>query len=125
MRIMVVDDEPDVCSFVAGYLGRTYDVVSTVSGEGALTRFDPGWFGVAFIDLGMKKLPGNELAQMLKDQDPQLVTVLLTGWRLEDTDPRLQPFDLQMQKPIRSLRILESVAAKAVELYESRRQEDG
>ena len=36
----------------------------------------------------------------MREMDPALVTVLVTGWVLEEGDSRLEGFDLHLPKPI-------------------------
>ena len=124
-RILVVDDEPGICSFIARLLGETYDVETATSGHEALEKFSPGQYGAALIDLGMPGVPGDELARQLRSVDPGLATVLVTGWSLEEGDPRLGPFDIEILKPIRDLGLLKEQTARAIRLHEERRRVNG
>ena len=48
-------------------------------------------------------MAGDQIAMKLRENNPKLVTVLVTGWELGDGDPRLPPFDFKYQKPLRDL----------------------
>ena len=39
------------------------------------------------------------VAAAIKEADQSVVTVLMTGWTLDESDPRLSHFDLSLQKP--------------------------
>jgi len=75
--------------------------------------FTPGRFDVALIDLGIPTVPGVRVAADMREQDPELVTVLVTGWILEESDPRRENFNLHLQKPILGPD-LEDIVAKAI-----------
>ena len=48
-----------------------------------------------------------------------MVTILVTGWRLEEDDPRRQAVDLYMQKPYVPGAVTE-IVAEALALYARR-----
>ena len=54
---------------------------------------------VAFIDLGLPDVSGDRVVTELRQRYPLLATILMTGWHLEDKDPRLQACDHRIQKP--------------------------
>ena len=74
---------------------------------------------MALIDLGIATVPGDQVARDLRERDPALVTVLVTGWVQDDDDSRLLEFDLRLQKPVLGPDLEETVA-KAMELHDSR-----
>jgi len=72
------------------------------------------------IDLGMSGMSGDQLMRQIKDIDPQVTTVLITGWDLPDTDTRVISFDFRVQKPFEELGEVERVVARAMELHDLR-----
>ena len=74
---------------------------------------------MALIDLGIPKIPGHEVARQIRQRDPSVVTVLITGWVLPPEDERLTHFDLYLQKPIMAM-ALSGAMAQAAALYDSR-----
>ena len=74
---------------------------------------------MALIDLGIPSVPGNTVATDMQHRDPELLTVLITGWRLEENDSRLSSFDLHLQKSILGPD-LEEIVARAIVLHDSR-----
>ena len=63
-----------------------------------------------------------QLMEMRK-RDSFLATVLITGWKLQEDDPRLAAFDFHVQKPFEDLNEVEDVIAQAIELHDLRADE--
>ena len=59
-------------------------------------------------------ITGDELTQEILKVDPDLVTVLITGWEVPESDDLLELFDFRIQKPFRLSEIKE-VVQRAVE----------
>ena len=68
---------------------------------------------MTLIDLRLLGIPGDEIARRMKEIDPSLKTVLITGLIPEDGDARLSPFDFQLQKLFRVAEI-RNLVEKAV-----------
>lgn len=81
-RVLAVDDEPQIVSFLQRALGRDYRVVSAYSGREALEEVarNPD-FAVILCDLMMADLTGMDVYQGLRDSHPDLVDrfVVITG----------------------------------------------
>ncbi len=118
--IIVVEDEESICTFLVSTLSRQHQVDAFQNGTEALDQFSAGKYDVALIDLGMPGLPGDQLALRLRETDPAIITVLVTGWALEEDDPRLSHFDFRLTKPARSVAIRHTVT-RAIDLYDTRR----
>lgn len=81
LRILVVDDEPHVLSFLRQcllHLGHHPDTANDA--EQALEQFRRGTYDVVITDLGMPKLDGRELAARIHELAPNVPVILLTGW---------------------------------------------
>jgi PAS domain S-box-containing protein len=81
-RILAVDDEPQIVSFLKRALGRDYHVIEACSGREALdavTR-NPD-FAVILCDLMMADVTGMDVYRRLQDEYPDLVErfVVITG----------------------------------------------
>ena len=72
----------------------------------------------ARYDLGILNVSGDRVALELRERDPALATVLVTGWVLKDDDERLPAFELHLRKPSRVPDLEE--AAEALELHNLR-----
>ena len=63
------------------------------------------------------------MAQKMGRIDSCLTTVLVTGWDLQEDDPRLLVFDFKIQKPFGDLDRVLNTIAQAVELHDVRVEE--
>lgn len=79
-RVLVVDDEADVCSVMADTLAFAgYDVESTTEGEEALRLLEHRPFDVVVSDIAMPRLGGLELLAAIQRRSPAVAVVLVTG----------------------------------------------
>ena len=122
-RILVVDDDERVCRVLYYMLSEYYQVETVLDSQDALERMQRGQYQVALVDLGMPGMPGDQLVEKLRQIDPFLATVLITGWKLEPDDSRRQAFDLALQKPFHSLTDVQDVITQSIRIYESRMDE--
>jgi PAS domain S-box-containing protein len=116
VRVISVEDEDIVREVIQRMVSLNHDIEAFGSGRQALETFAAGRYDVALIDLGMPEIPGDTLAEEFKKIDPQIVTVLVSGWSLPDDDERLRYFDLQLRKPIESLGEINRVLTEAREI---------
>lgn len=82
LRILVVDDEPEVRSAVADMLGLAgYTTSQASSGHEALAWLDTGQaVDLVLTDLGMPGMTGRDLARAVRARWPSLRLGLMTGW---------------------------------------------
>lgn len=118
-HILIVEDEENVSQVLYRTLYPTHRVDIFDNGHTALENFEPQKYQVALIDLGLPYQSGDQIAFMLNQSDPLLITVLITGWHLDLTDPRLEPFDLYLQKPLLPDQVI-STLTQALQLYQER-----
>lgn len=118
--MLIVDDDPATGRVLSRLLSGTHHIEVCSGATEALSRFAPGRFDVAFIDLGMPGMPGDQVATQLRRADPLLATVLITGWHLSSDDPRLAVFDLRISKPFSDMDLVLDTVAQAVELRDQR-----
>ena len=119
-RVLVAEDEAIVRMTLIAELGdRGHEAVSANDGLAAVEQFGSGGFDVAIIDMGLPGMPGDQLARRLRQLDPSLVTVLITGWNLGEGDSRLEAFDFYLRKPFGPDEI-QRVLDRATELRNSR-----
>jgi len=120
-RVLIVEDHADISNLLTRLLGTKYEVEAVLTGQAAVEQFTAGRYDVVLIDLGLPDLPGDEVNRQLKQVDPGIVTVLLTGWTLDAADPRRALFDFYLQKPL-NLDQIEAVLVRAMALRETRVQ---
>lgn len=119
-RILIVEDVEPICGLLSRVLSGSHVVDVVLSGREALEKFAPGQYDVAIIDLGLAGITGDRVGRLMRQTDASLVTILISGWDIEDGDPRIAPFDFWLEKPFDDLKQVEAVVAKAVELHDSR-----
>jgi DNA-binding response OmpR family regulator len=81
-RVLVVDDEPSICRALQIALGRLgHEVVTTESGEVALTLLRAEHFDCLLVDLRIPDLRGDVLFELAASIQPQLrrQTLFITG----------------------------------------------
>ena len=80
IRILLVDDEEDLVSFLAHrLLKRGFTVTATTSGEAALEAARRQTIDVAVVDLKMPDMDGITVLRRMRDIQPYLKTIMLTG----------------------------------------------
>lgn len=50
-----------------------------------------------------------------------MALILITGWELDEDDPRTSAFDLHIGKPFRDLSEVEGLVAEGIEMCDKRR----
>jgi two-component system, NtrC family, sensor kinase len=86
-RVLIIDDEPSICSMMRRMLGRLHDVVVVQSGREALALLtvDDG-FDRVFCDLMMADMSGMDLFAQLEQQKPEYLSrfIFMTGGGFTD-----------------------------------------
>lgn len=79
-RVLIVDDEPVIRSFLVRVLERAgYEVQAASNGHEALDYLEATPFDLLLTDIKMDQLDGVELLRRAKAQQPDLSVILLTG----------------------------------------------
>ena len=79
--VLVVDDEPMVCSSLAVALARAgANVITAADGQEALAKFREHKNAVIFSDVKMPGMDGFALLRSVKRLDPSTPVVLITGF---------------------------------------------
>ncbi len=79
VRVLVVDDERDFATALGERLTwRGYEAVTAFSGSQALSELGRG-FDVVVLDLRMPEMDGLETLAKIRDLDPHVQVVVLTG----------------------------------------------
>lgn len=110
-NMLVVDDEREIVKVLSDFLrNRGHEVWEATSGVRALSLARHYRFDVAFLDLMMPGMDGNETLQCLRFQSPGTVVIMVSGASDEQLARRsmeLGAFDY-IRKPF-DLRQLEQV----------------
>ncbi len=79
--VMVVDDEENIREVLSNYLTSLgYYVVTAKDGTDALEKFKPGNFDLIISDLLMPNVDGLELLRRIREQDKEVVFLMITGY---------------------------------------------
>jgi two-component system response regulator HydG len=82
--ILVVDDDADICTTLTEVLKlQGYEVVAAGSGEEAVMIAREKACQMAFIDVKLPNIDGLETFLRLKEINPGILTVMMTGFRNE------------------------------------------
>lgn len=80
IRVLMVDDEPNVLSGYRRTIGRKIDLLTAESGsEGLRVMQEKGPFHVVFSDMRMPEMDGVEFLKKARALHPKTVYVMLTG----------------------------------------------
>ena len=99
LRVLVVDDQPDICYVLRHYLEKdSHKVETAANGREALDKFRDTEFDVVITDRAMPKMNGDQLASAIKGMNPGEPVILLTAYAEEHE--KLSPdVDVQLDKP--------------------------
>ncbi len=112
LRVLVVDDEEDSRELMATVLRRAGADVACASGvSAALDLFGTWTPDVVVSDLAMPGADGCELIGMLREKDPLVAALAVSGFTGErDTDRALAAgFDVHVGKPVDAAELVEAV----------------
>ncbi len=100
-RILVVDDQPELCDILRECLLRDWHTVETAgNGREALAKMDDHDFDLVITDQAMANMNGEQLAAAVKARTSETRVILLTGFHTV-TDDEAKPLavDLILSKP--------------------------
>lgn len=80
-RILIVDDEPDICRALEFLLkGEDYAVSSAASGEAAIEKLKTESFDVVLTDMKMGRVDGMQVLEKAKDIIPDTPVIMMTAF---------------------------------------------
>lgn len=105
VRILIIDDDPDICAFMRTALEASGYVVDTLSDpEGALDQLRAQEYHLLVVDLMMPRVDGIALIEKIRRVDTDIAIVVFTGYpsvdtavealKLQVSDYIKKPFDL-------------------------------
>jgi DNA-binding response OmpR family regulator len=130
MRILVVDDEPRICHLIEELLKlEGYQIDVSFSGTDALEMIKKYNYQMLITDLKMPGIDGLELIQKAKEQNPEIRTIMVTGYTTVDTavqslrhgvdDYITKPFNIfELKKAVKQTLHTRQVAMENVQLLE-------
>ena len=99
-NILVVDDEPEVLKALGLNLEHFgHWVKGFTSGAEAVKAFKDGNYDLVITDLGMPGMSGWDVARAIKEIQPDMPVLLITGWAIELDEEQKQIVDGIIAKP--------------------------
>ena len=91
-RILIVDDEQQLCTSLKGCLGtQDYNIVTAYSGEEAVELLRTHDFDLALLDAVMPKMSGYQLMDYIYEHKPGTKVILMSGYVPIDFVKRASP----------------------------------
>ncbi len=111
-RVLVVDDETELCNLVAEVLtGEGYEVFTAYSGQHALEVMQVDEIDLVITDIIMPEMDGYQLANIIKQQYPSIKIQLVSGYadqqHADMVDEQLQAN--MLYKPVKMKELLATV----------------
>jgi DNA-binding NtrC family response regulator len=79
-KILIVDDEVDVCEFMQNFFRkRKYEVLICHNGNDALNMFTSNNPDLMLLDIKMEGLDGLQVLEQLKKQNPNAKVIMVSG----------------------------------------------
>ncbi|MGH7293467.1 MAG: response regulator, partial [Polyangiaceae bacterium] len=80
-RVLIVDDNADLADNMAEIVADAgFEADSFVHARAALAAFAPGRYAAALLDIRMPDIDGVELYRALREKDPALPAIAMTGY---------------------------------------------
>ena len=93
MQVLFLEDEPTIQEVLTEYMKmQGYDVVCAGDGEEALGMLKTQHFDMAVLDIMVPKVSGLEVLAYIKENKPEMATIMLTA--LDDEKTQVQAFNL-------------------------------
>ena len=128
IRILVIDDQEDICKFLKEKLTSCgWEVTYFTDEQKAMEQFKPDYFNIGIIDLKLPSINGLEIFKKLKEIDPRIGIIILTGYPSVDSalvtlkngafDYIKKPFDAEqlknsIKRQLQYMGIIEDVTLK-------------
>ena len=122
-RILVVDDQPEVCSLVQKVLQQRsgYEVLTAWSGEEAVELLRKQPVDLIIVDKNLPRMHGGEVIVQARKLQPNIAVILITAFPEPFSLPP-ERLDGYLAKPFKSLKTIEEAVASALESSEATRR---
>lgn len=120
-KILVVDDDAIVGrSFDRVLTEKGYEVSTVLSGEEGLKKVGTDGFDLVFTDIKMPGMDGLEMAKRIKEMNPWMPVVVVTGYGSQENEARADEVGVAefLRKPL-TPEIIEQVTQKTLRAKET------
>lgn len=92
IRILIVDDEPDIVDSLSSILDKFYLVDGYDNPVAAYENFKAGKYDLAIIDYLMPTIDGFALYQKMKKVDPEIKVLIMTAFEIFSSRTYIEAF---------------------------------
>ena len=86
LRVLVIDDDQDVCDYLEDFLGREgYRVSTLVKPIDALPEIKEGRYQIVLLDIRMPELDGVQLLRQIRAIDSDICVIIMTAYPSVDS----------------------------------------
>jgi two-component system NtrC family response regulator len=79
-KILVVDDEPEICEVISHYLGKkNYEVITATSAKEAMAKFSSEKPALILLDIRMPDMDGVECLKELKKMNKDIPVIMVSA----------------------------------------------
>ncbi|WP_026691476.1 sigma-54-dependent transcriptional regulator [Alteribacter aurantiacus] len=79
-KVIIIDDEPSICSSLAFALEDEYDVVTTTNPEEGLANIRDNHFDLCLLDLRIGNVDGLDVLKKIKAIRPSVMVIMVTAY---------------------------------------------
>jgi two-component system response regulator HydG len=80
-RILIIDDDMDMCNLLSRFLGRRgYETETAHNGHKGITKFKESKFDVVLCDFRLGDKEGREVLRDIKTISPETIVIIITGY---------------------------------------------
>ncbi len=94
-KVLVVDDEVEVCRLFEQLLGGPQVVTVALTGKQALDLARKSAFDLVFLDVRLPDMSGVELLEAIRDVQPDAIVVMMSGYSVEEEIKRAMALGAQ------------------------------
>jgi DNA-binding response OmpR family regulator len=115
VKILVVDDEMDVCDFTKSFFEqRGFEVFTAADGDAALSVVETIRPDIVLLDIRMKGMDGMEVLRHIKEMVPSMIVIMVTA--VDDAEKMKEATNLGAKDYVTKPLILEELEKKVVSI---------
>ncbi len=109
-RVLVVDDNPDICTIVSIALkGKGIDVRTAETGYDGINVFQEFHPDIVLLDYQLPDMDGNDVAKRIKDTGKKTDIIRMTGENVACNDVDMSLYVGRLQKPFKLAEMVQYV----------------
>ena len=115
-RVLIIEDEPAMRLLLQDFLETVgYEVLTAPDGQTALDIADREEFGVAFVDINLPDITGDEVMRVMRDRGVESKLIVLSGNLPETYEHRIADLEIfeVLEKPV-DLLVISDAAERAL-----------